>query len=103
MYLLFELQPSNTTEFIAIQLEKIDINWHEILTAMERKSSGQNNQNDQRWLFVLKRLQRIIITDVQDLLLINDIIDRYEIVPTELALQRVNPLADPLKIPEVQN
>ncbi|KAA6394797.1 MAG: hypothetical protein EZS28_009678 [Streblomastix strix] len=43
-------------------------------------------------LFILKRLQRIIITDVQDLLLINDIIDRYEIV---------DPLADPLMIPEI--
>ncbi|KAA6392918.1 MAG: hypothetical protein EZS28_011552 [Streblomastix strix] len=31
---LFELLPSNTTEFIAIQLEKIDINWHEILQAI---------------------------------------------------------------------
>ncbi|KAA6359203.1 MAG: hypothetical protein EZS28_045270 [Streblomastix strix] len=46
-------------------------------------------------LFILKRLQRIIITDVQDLLLINDIIDRYEIVDPQI----VNPLAEP----EIQN
>ncbi|KAA6378467.1 MAG: hypothetical protein EZS28_026006 [Streblomastix strix] len=51
--------------------------------------SGQNDQNDQRWrqefrasandlqLLLIRRLQKTIITNVQDLLQISDIIDRY--------------------------
>ncbi|KAA6387901.1 MAG: hypothetical protein EZS28_016574 [Streblomastix strix] len=73
----------------------LHIDWHAIFISIweaaikytSQSSSGQSDQNDQRWefrasandlqLFLIRRLQKTILTNVQDLLQISDIIDRY--------------------------